>query len=56
MLMLEVSPSEVCGFPDYERFQPKPVGTLLAKSASQNTVSSQMTNLKVNVNAKIIKQ
>lgn len=56
MLMLEDSTSVVCGFLDYERFQHKPTGTFLAKSASQKTVSSQMTTLKVNVNAKIIKQ
>ena len=56
MLMLEDSTSEVCGFPHYERCQHKPMGTFLAKLASQTTVSSQMTNLKVNVNASIIKQ
>lgn len=51
MLMLEDSMSEVCGFYNYEGFQHKPAGTFLAK-----TVSSQMTNLRVNVNANIIKQ
>lgn len=56
MLMLEDSTSEACGSPHYERCQHKPMGTFLAKLASQTTVSRQMTNLKVNVNANIIKQ
>lgn len=56
MSMLEDSVSEVCGFYNYEAFQHKPVGTSLAKSASQKTVSSQTPNLKVNVNTNMIKQ
>lgn len=56
MSMLEDSVSEVCGFYNYEAFQHKPVGISLAKSASQKTVSNQTPNLKVNVNANMIKQ
>lgn len=57
MLMLDVNRQvKSVAFNNYKGLQHRPVGTFLAKSASEKTVSSQMTSLEVSVNADIIKQ